>query len=90
MIPEAVVAMQACARIGAPHSVVFSAFSPESLRDRMVDAGAKVLITADGYWRRGKGIELKKSADVGVDGTKIEKVIVVKRLDGACPMKAGP
>jgi len=89
MIPEAVVAMQACARIGAPHSVVFSAFSPESLRDRMVDAGAKLLITADGYWRRGKPIELKKSADLGVEGTKIEKVVVVKRLDGACPMKAG-
>ena len=89
MIPEAVVAMQACARIGAPHSVVFSAFSPESLRDRMIDAGAKVLITADGYWRRGKAIELKKSADVGLEGTKIEKVVVVKRLDGACPMKAG-
>ncbi len=54
MIPEAVIAMQACARIGAPHSVVFSAFSPDSLRDRMIDAGAKVVITADGYYRRGK------------------------------------
>ena len=89
MIPEAVIAMQACVRIGAAHSVVFSAFSPESLRDRMEDAGAKVLITADGYYRRGKPIDLKKAADAGVDGTKVEKVVVVKRLDGSAPMKAG-
>ena len=67
MIPEAVIAMQACVRIGAPHSVVFSAFSSESLRDRMVDCGAKVIITADGYYRRGKPINLKKSAAAGVE-----------------------
>ncbi len=89
MIPEAVIAMQACARIGAPHSVVFSAFSPESLRDRLDDAGAKVLITADGYYRRGKPIDLKKAAEQGSEGTKVEKIIVVKRLDGSAPMKAG-
>ena len=89
MIPEAVIAMQACARIGAPHSVVFSAFSPDSLRDRMVDAGAKVLITADGYYRRGKTIDLKRNADAGVEGTPIEKVVVVKRLDGSVPMTSG-
>ncbi len=89
MIPEAVVAMQACARIGAPHSVVFSAFSPESLRDRLDDAGAKVLITADGYYRRGKPIDLKKAAEQGAEGTKVEKIVVVKRLDGSAPMKAG-
>jgi acetyl-CoA synthetase len=89
MIPEAVVAMQACARIGAPHSVVFSAFSPESLRDRLDDAGAKVLITADGYYRRGKPIDLKKAAEQGAEGTKVEKIIVVKRLGGSAPMKAG-
>jgi len=89
MIPEAVVAMQACARIGAPHSVVFSAFSPDSLRDRMVDAGAKVLITADGYYRRGKAIGLKKNADLGVADSPIEKVVVVQRLDGSAPMTAG-
>ncbi len=89
MIPEAVVAMQACARLGAPHSVVFSAFSPDSLRDRMVDAGAKVLITADGYYRRGKAIDLKKNADAGVAGTPVEKVIVVKRLDGSAAMTEG-
>jgi len=89
MIPEAMVAMQACARIGAPHSVVFSAFSPESLRDRLDDAGAKVLITADGYYRRGKPIDLKKAAEQGAEGTKVEKIVVVKRLGGSAPMKAG-
>ena len=86
MIPEAVIAMQACARIGASHSVVFSAFSPDSLRDRMIDAGAKVLITADGYYRRGKAINLKANADAGTEGTAVEKVVVVKRLDGSTPM----
>jgi len=86
MIPEAVVAMQACARLGAPHSVVFSAFSPDSLRDRLVDAGAKVLITADGYHRRGKAIDLKKNADLGVKNSPVETVVVVKRLDGSAPM----
>jgi len=89
MIPEAVIAMQACARIGAPHSVVFSAFSPDSLRDRMEDAGAKVLITADGYYRRGKAINLKANADDGIEGTPVEKVVVVKRLDGSAAMTAG-
>jgi len=89
MIPEAVVAMQACARIGAPHSVVFSAFSPESLRDRMVDAGAKVLVTADGYYRRGKAIDLKKNADAGAANSPVETVIVVQRLDGGAAMTSG-
>ena len=89
MIVEAVVAMQACARIGAPHSVVFSAFSPESLRDRMVDAGAKIVITADGYYRRGKAIDLKRNADAGVEDSTVEKVVVVQRLDGSASMKSG-
>ncbi len=89
MIPEAVIAMQACARIGAPHSVVFSAFSPESLRDRMIDAGAKVVITADGYYRRGKAIRLKQNADKGTAGTSVEKLIVVKRLQEDTPMVPG-
>jgi len=89
MIVEAVVAMQACARIGAPHSVVFSAFSPESLRDRMVNAGAKIVITADGYYRRGKAIDLKRNADAGVEGSPVEKVVVVRRLDGSASMKPG-
>ncbi|MCD6465806.1 acetate--CoA ligase [Candidatus Bathyarchaeota archaeon] len=80
MIPEVIIAMLACARIGAVHSVVFSAFSGQSLRDRMLDAEAKLLITADGYYRRGKVINLKANADIGVEGTSIEKVVVVKRL----------
>jgi len=86
MIPEAVVAMQACARIGAPHGVIFSAFSPDSLRDRLIDGGAKVLITADGYYRRGKKIDLKSNADAGIEGTPVERVVVVKRLDGSASM----
>jgi acetyl-CoA synthetase len=89
MIPEAVVAMQACARIGAPHSVVFSAFSPDSLRDRMVDAGAKVLITTDGYYRRGKQINLKKNADLGIENSPIETVVVVNRLGGEIDLVDG-
>ncbi len=79
MIPEVVVSMLACARIGAVHNVVFSAFSGESVKDRMEDAEAKMLITANGYFRRGKPLDLKKNADIGVQGTPIENVIVVKR-----------
>ena len=81
MIPEVQIAMLACARIGAIHSVVFSAFSGKSLKERMIDAEAKVLITSDGYYRRGKMINLKKSADIGTEGTPIKNVVVVKRLD---------
>ncbi len=88
MIPEAVVAMQACARIGAPHTVVFSAFSAESLRDRLVDSGAKVLITADGYWRRGKAIDLKPQADQALPGTQVSKVVVVRRMGQEIPWDA--
>ncbi len=79
MIPEVVVAVLACARIGAIHSVVFSAFSGESLNDRLLDAEAKVLITADSYYRRGKAKSLKESADIGVKGTSVKHVVVVKR-----------
>ncbi len=79
MIPEIVIAMLACARIGAVHSVVFSAFSSAALRIRLQDTQAKILITADGYYRRGKVINLKENADEGVKETKIERVIVVKR-----------
>ena len=63
MIPEAAVAMLACARIGAPHSVVFGGFSSQALADRINDAEAKVLITADGGWRRGAVFPLKPAAD---------------------------
>ncbi len=81
MTPEAVVAMQACARIGAIHSVVFGGFSAESLKDRIEDAGAKMLITADGGHRGGKIVELKAAADKALESgcATIEKVIVLQR-----------
>jgi len=81
MIPELPIAMLACARIGALHSVVFSGFSANALADRINDAEAKLLITADGLYRRGKIIPLKKTADEGLKQTKtVEKVVVVKRV----------
>jgi len=80
MIPEVQIAMLACARIGAVHNVVFSAFSGQSVRERMIDAEAKVLVTVDGYYRRGKLVNLKENADIGAEGTKIKDVVVVKRL----------
>ena len=81
MTPEAVIAMQACARIGAIHSVVFGGFSAESLKDRIEDAGARMLITADGGHRGGKIVELKAAADKALASgcPTIEKVIVYKR-----------
>lgn len=79
MIPEAIISMLACARIGAVHAVVFSAFSPKALQVRLQDTEAKILITADGYYRRGKLVNLKQNADEGVKETKVEKVVVVKR-----------
>ena len=80
MVPELPVAMLACARIGAPHSVVFGGFSAEALKDRINDAQAKVLITADGAWRRGTVVPLKASADDAVkDCPSIEHVITVRR-----------
>jgi acetyl-CoA synthetase len=85
MIPELPVAMLACARIGAPHSVVFSEFSADALRVRIKDAGARLLVTADGGWRRGRAVELKHNADQALSrGTgSIENVIVVRRLGDA-------
>ncbi len=80
MIPEAAIAMLACARIGAPHSVVFGGFSPESLSDRINDAQAKLLITADGGYRRGNVVPLKRNADLAVERCpSIEHVVVVAR-----------
>ncbi len=80
MIPEAAVAMLACARIGAIHSVVFGGFSPESLADRNNDAEAKVLVTADGGWRRGSVVPLKANADAALASSPtVEKVVVVRR-----------
>jgi acetyl-CoA synthetase len=83
MIPEAAVAMLACARIGAIHSVVFGGFSPESLRDRMNDAKAKVVITADGGYRRGQVIPLKRNTDKALEEVpSVEHVVVVRRRPG--------
>ena len=80
MVPELPIAMLACARIGAPHSVVFGGFSAEALRDRINDAEAKVLITADGAWRRGTVVPLKDNADAAVaECPSIEHVITVRR-----------
>ena len=81
MVPEAAIAMLACARIGAPHSVVFGGFSAEALRDRINDLGAKVLLTQDAAWRRGNVVPLKKMADDAVAQTpSIEKVVVFERI----------
>jgi acetyl-CoA synthetase len=83
MIPEAVVAMLACARIGAIHSVVFGGFSAEALRSRIDDAQAKLVITADGGFRRGSASALKPAVDEAVTETpSVEKVLVVRRTGG--------
>ena len=80
MIPEAVITMLACARIGAPHSVVFGGFSADALRSRILDAQAKVVVTTDGGYRRGAAVALKPAVDDAVSGeTSVEKVLVVKR-----------
>jgi acetyl-CoA synthetase len=84
LVPEAAIAMLACTRIGAIHSVVFGGFSPESLRDRINDAKAKVLITADGGYRRGQIVPLKRNADRALEECmSIEHVVVVQRRPGA-------
>jgi acetyl-CoA synthetase len=79
MIPEAVIAMLACARIGAPHSVVFGGFSAEALADRVQDAGVRTIITADGGWRRGKVVPLKENVDRALERCEVDRVLVVKR-----------
>ncbi|MDP9453219.1 MAG: acetate--CoA ligase [Actinomycetota bacterium] len=90
MIPELPVAMLACARLGAPHSVVFGGFSSESLAGRIDDAEAKVLVTADGGWRRGKAVPLKDNADVALATTpSIEHVVVVRRTGEDVAMTEG-
>jgi acetyl-CoA synthetase len=90
MIPELPIAMLACARIGAPHTVVFGGFSAEALAGRINDAEAKVLITADGGWRRGKAVGLKQHADDAlVDTPSVESVLVVRRLGDSVYMLEG-
>jgi acetyl-CoA synthetase len=89
-VPELVFAMLACAKIGAAHSVIYGGFSVEALRDRIADAGSKVLITADGGWMRAKIVELKKIADDAMSHSpSIQTCIVLKRTGHAVEMQAG-
>jgi len=91
MIPELAIAMLACAKIGAPHSVVFGGFSAEALRERINDAKAKVVITADGGWRRGGIVPLKASVDESLrDTPSVEKVVVVRRVGDAAKATMQP
>jgi len=90
MVPELPMALLACARIGAAHSVVFGGFSADSLRDRIQDAGAKVLITGDGAWRRGSIVPLKEIANAAVaDCPTIERVLVLRRTEQDVAMTEG-
>jgi acetyl-CoA synthetase len=98
MIPELAIAMLACARIGAIHSVVFGGFSAESLKDRIVDSQCSLVITSDGTYRGGKAVTLKQIADEAMDnsekeGVTVPKVVVVERVGAGkgieCPMKQG-
>ncbi|MCT7995191.1 acetate--CoA ligase [Laspinema olomoucense] len=89
MIPEAAIAMLACARIGAAHTVIFGGFSAESLKDRLVDAQAKLVITADGGWRKDSIVALKEQVDKALDlgASSVEHVLVVKRTGQEIAMK---
>ncbi|WP_407276177.1 acetate--CoA ligase [Halothiobacillus sp. DCM-1] len=86
MIPEASIAMLACARIGAIHSVVFGGFSAEALRDRINDTGARLIITADGGMRGGRAVPLKAAVDKAIEAgcPSVEKVVVYERIGNAC------
>ena len=91
LVPEVAVAMLGCARIGAVHSVVFGGFSADSIKDRLADSGAKLVVTADGGWRRGKIVALKTNVDAALkDGDgNVGKVIVLKRTANEVTMKDG-
>jgi len=89
LIPEVAIAMLACARIGAPHSVVFGGFSSDALADRIADAGAKVVVTADGGPRRGGVVPLKANVDAAIATTPVESVVVVRRMENAVEWKEG-
>jgi len=90
MVPELAIAMLACTRIGAPHSIIFGGFSAEALRDRLNDAGAKLVVTADGGYRRGAPLPLKPAVDEAVKGAPcVEHVVVVKRSGEPQTMQAG-
>src|SRR5688500_16164525 len=90
MVPEAVVAMLACARLGAPHSVIFGGFSSQAIADRVEDAKSHIIITADGGNRRGTIVPLKNTVDEALNKTSlIEKVIVLKHCDAPIDMQSG-
>src|SRR3954465_11354646 len=90
MIPEVVVAMLACARIGPPHNVVFGGFSPESVRERMEFSDAKALVTVDGARRKGKTAPIKQQGDeVMGDLAQLETIVVVRHTEADCEMKEG-
>lgn len=92
MIPEAAIAMLACARIGAPHTVVFGGFSAEALRDRLNDGKAKLVITADGGWRKDVAVPLKEQVDKALDNNSaptVENVLVVQRTQQKVHMEPG-
>ncbi|HMA00089.1 MAG TPA: AMP-binding protein, partial [Steroidobacteraceae bacterium] len=91
LIPEAVIAMQACARIGAVHSVVFGGFSANAVKERIEDAGARLVITADGGWRGGHAVDLKRAVDKSLaEGCPtVQNVIVYHRTGSGCDMQAG-
>jgi acetyl-CoA synthetase len=90
MIPEAAVTMLACTRIGATHSIIFGGFSAEALRDRLNDAEATVVVTADGGWRRGSVVPLKVNVDAALTETpSVQHVVVVRRIGESVPMKTG-
>ena len=93
MVPEAAIAMLACARIGAPHSVVFGGFSADALRDRLIDGQVKLVVTADGGFRKDKPVPLKPAVDEALaakgGAPSVEKVLVVQRIDSGCAMESG-
>ncbi|MBX3436425.1 MAG: acetate--CoA ligase [Planctomycetaceae bacterium] len=92
MIPELAIAMLACARVGATHSIIFGGFSADAITDRNHDAQSKLIVTADGGWRRGKEITLKDKVDASLEGGKspsVEKVVVVRRTGSDVDMVEG-
>ena len=90
MVPELAVALLACARIGAPHSVIFGGFSADSIRDRIHDCDSNLVITSDGGWRRGNVVPLKANTDEALqDAPSVKNVIVLKRTDNKIEMKDG-
>ncbi|QBS44115.1 acetate--CoA ligase [Nocardia sp. CS682] len=91
MVPEAIVSMLACARLGLTHSVVFAGFSPTALRQRVDDAGARLVITTDGQWRRGTAAPLKAAVDEALGGapSTVEHVLVVRRTNIEVPWTEG-